>query len=44
LELKVKLLDLSEEKVKISQNVEVPSKLPIIGIGGSEFYYDDSFS
>ena len=39
--VKVKLLDLSGEKVEIPQNIEVPSKLPIIGIGGSGFYYDD---
>jgi engulfment/cell motility protein 1 len=39
--VKVKLLDLSGEKVEIPQNVEVPNKLPIIGTGGSGFYYDD---
>ncbi|PKK72596.1 hypothetical protein RhiirC2_742369 [Rhizophagus irregularis] len=32
------------KKVEIPQNIEVPSKLPIIGTGDSEFYYDDSFS
>ena len=42
--VKVKLLDLSGEKVEIPQNIEVPSKLPIIGIGGDGFYYDDPFS
>ncbi|RGB42768.1 ELMO/CED-12 family-domain-containing protein [Rhizophagus diaphanus] len=42
--VKVKLLDLSGEKVEIPQNIEVPNKLPIIGTGGSGFYYDDPFS
>ncbi|CAI2177420.1 17101_t:CDS:10, partial [Funneliformis geosporum] len=31
--VKVKLLDLSGEKVEIPQNIEVPSDLPIIGTG-----------
>ncbi|CAG8723017.1 18589_t:CDS:2, partial [Acaulospora morrowiae] len=39
--VKVKLLDLSGERVEIPQNVEVPSALPVIGNG---FYYDDPFS
>ena len=42
--VKVKLLDLSGEKVEIPQNIEVPSKLPIIETGGTGFYYDDPFS
>src|SRR5438067_1249250 len=41
--VKVKLLDLSGEKVEIPQNIEVPSKLPIIGTGGNGFYYNDPF-
>ncbi|CAG8542930.1 301_t:CDS:2 [Acaulospora colombiana] len=39
--VKVKLLDLSGERVEIPQDVEVPNKLPVIGNG---FYYDDPFS
>ncbi|CAG8526137.1 1084_t:CDS:2 [Racocetra fulgida] len=39
--VKVKLLDLSGERVEIPQSVEVPRELPVVENG---FYYDDPFS
>ncbi|CAG8820356.1 14372_t:CDS:2, partial [Gigaspora margarita] len=39
--VKVKLLDLSGERVEIPQSVEVPRELPVVDNG---FYYDDPFS
>ncbi|CAG8462244.1 25589_t:CDS:10 [Dentiscutata erythropus] len=39
--VKVKLLDLSGERVEIPQGVEVPRELPVVDNG---FYYDDPFS
>jgi len=39
--VKVKLLDLSGERVEIPQSVDVPSELPLVAGG---FFYDDLFA
>ncbi|CAG8558682.1 3097_t:CDS:10 [Ambispora leptoticha] len=42
--VRVKLLDLSGERVEIPQTVEVPSELPVVGPNGRGFFYDDPFA